>query len=492
MGLIVLALAGAAHSATPADAAGSLGRWQPVATAWPSSGRGVSPAGSVVLDDGRSWVAEQGESCFDLCEFGDRVWALDQGQWVPQTLPPDGRLESRVTALATDGAGEVWLASWDWNQQDDGNGDPVVSDQLQQVYRWDGEGFAAMPPAPFQLTSLAPLSPDHAWGCGVDGVAELVGGSWVVHPVPDGFGCDRVAVAGGSVWVAGRVGQGLDARPAVLRWQDGGWSDVSPDVGPGYVGAAAAMRDGRLAALIWLDGGIRPRIEVFDGARWTQLPAVPVSRPAPSMAASSSSDIWLGDAGTVRHWDGRAWETLTAPQALIPQVGETAGNLIWAGLRAVQPIDSSAAGSVAPFDRGDEAWFRAGAETVRVDDRSGAVRFRMAPDAVVSHVLGFAGTFDLRGIGTRLRVPVSPGLFPAVVDLGGHATLRVGPDTARRMLADVQVKRPDTGRFVWLRRGVAATSIRVHADAGPGAYTFRVRVHRPGGPPSGWSPPVAR
>ncbi|MDX6549799.1 MAG: hypothetical protein QOJ31_483, partial [Gaiellales bacterium] len=116
------------------------------------------------------------------------------------------------------------------------------------------------------------------------------------------------------------------------------------------------------------------------------------------------------------------------------------------------------------------------------------INTQMLPDATVPHRFRAAGTFQIAAGDAVTTVAVAPDLQPAVVDPGRTVALRWADGPSRARLADVEVLRPGAERWMLLRRDSTAAWAPITPDAGSGVYRFRVRVHRPDGPPSDWSP----
>jgi WD40 repeat protein len=160
---------------------------------------------------------------------------------------------------------------------------------------------------------------------------------------------DHDVTLGPQLWSFGYASQPVYATTAPdnvwstdpARWDGHRWRDVPAPTGyspsASVQVATSGPRDAWLLTGAW-PGDDEQRLDHWDGRRWATM-AVPA--PALSIAASSSSDAWVGGE-TFRHWDGVQWTEVPAADAGEP--------LEFYQLAAFSPVDAWAVG-VEPYPR---------------------------------------------------------------------------------------------------------------------------------------------
>ena len=188
------------------------------------------------------------------------------------------------------------------------------------------------------VSGVAALSPDDAWAVGW---YTHIPTSWLTPRPPgsDGPGPPELIV------------------PVAMHWDGAAWTpfdvpnaDVvqpgsdSPEGGVRLLAVAAAAPDDAWA----VGGGQGPRIEHWDGTKWSIVPSPDVNLvdgELVGVAATGPDDAWAigsgGDNGgiapVIEHWDGRTWSVTP-----VPDVGTRYSML--SGIDALSPDDAWAVG----------------------------------------------------------------------------------------------------------------------------------------------------
>jgi hypothetical protein len=203
----------------------------------------------------------------------------DGGSWKTVTIPGSPRFES-VGVLAS-AANNVWVFGETASELDN-----------TVMYRYDGSHWRKVPllADSVLLGPAVVLSPRNVWavgscgdifvrGCALsDSVFHWNGSRW------QGYGFDHgdvvawsvSASAANNVWVAGNTQKGVQ-RAVAYRWNGTSWHNAD-----------------------------MPRVRVDNSA-------------AETVTAFSRSNVWVGwDFSDAAHWNGRRWQTLTAPAEFGP------------------------------------------------------------------------------------------------------------------------------------------------------------------------------
>lgn len=257
-----------------------------------------------------------------LVEWRALVWRFDGTQWREHPAPPDaGSLYSVAAASAND----VWALS----------GDMYTPDRVygSYVHRWNGTAWG---------TTTIPNHPG--------------GGRLVARDI---------AVAGGTVWVAGSYETKPPQwpnnyrAPAILRWTGSGWSylDVPAPAGDTILTEVHVVS----ATDVWATGventagGPRPYVVRWNGVRWSQA-TTPATVPGTGVYAGiarANGEVWAGGAYTptsdrdpedtfAMRSTGGAYTVTPTPRATsrrsyITNFGER-GSELWAGGEGDTPL----------------------------------------------------------------------------------------------------------------------------------------------------------
>jgi hypothetical protein len=116
----------------------------------------------------------------------------------------------------------------------------------------------------------------------------------------------------------------VDATGDVRHFDGTTWSSIGKAVGASYQVGLGGTSDGSalLADMETMSGTVK----VYDGKAWQTLPSPGLSFGvyAPILGGSSARDVWLGSGSTgivvLDHFDGGAWKTVTVPT---PQLGSS-------------------------------------------------------------------------------------------------------------------------------------------------------------------------
>jgi hypothetical protein len=140
---------------------------------------------------------------------------------------------------------------------------------------YNGTGWSK-PALAFSLSAASAPSPSDVWGIGQEGgnpvLARLRNGKWSATQIPVKTSSfvtltGVLALSGRDVWVAGQEGNGSSARPTVLQFADGKWSDHNPPKKAADIGGIAPDGSGGLWATFGgpFDG---QALLHYTGGRW--------------------------------------------------------------------------------------------------------------------------------------------------------------------------------------------------------------------------------
>ena len=436
------------------------------------------------LADGEAWATGQVGDNRALA----RRW--DGSKWQTVDIPADGREYSFADGLGASSPDNVVFSVLAVDIDYGGN----MSNVEYAVYRWDGTALQRLPDPPGRLSALTAFGSNDLWGriwtpSGTV-LSHWDGATWTPLPLPDGTS-DAAIISGADIWAAGTVAAGNPRTDTsvVSHWDGQRWTAVpspTPDASQLEIASIAATPDGSVVAAL-AGGNSVLAVAWWHGGSWQSVPlpaGLAVTWPT-AVGGSSPNDLWLVAGRVLLHWDGTVWRTVR--NVLSPDLSVAGDGSVVAGLAEMTPIQLDGVSARTELARGSTAWLHAGPSGVGTIDSSGIVQIEAMPGATVSHRFTAAGSFTI-GPAT---VDVRPQIVPAIIDPGSRASLRIAERSSASHLADVSVLRPGTDSFVPWRRDVTAGTVVFTPDAGPGVYQLRVRTHRPGDPPSGWSPAVS-
>jgi hypothetical protein len=198
-----------------------------------------------------------------------------------------------------------------------GSTDIWLSGEAGKLARWDGAAFTPISSGVTTAT-LGPM-----WGGASDDVWIVQAGSpslwhW------DGSSLSPIAVAAAVASISGTARDDVWAAGAAIFHYDGtSWINVPAPNVAALRSITAVARD-----LAWAQSGTE--ILRWDGASWTPESAIP---PTSVIAGRARDNVWSYTTGvppTLRHWDGTAWSTETAPSVPITTLWVDPGGTLWA------------------------------------------------------------------------------------------------------------------------------------------------------------------
>jgi hypothetical protein len=510
--LLVGALGGG--TAVPATAADPAGPWSPgQRTFIPDAQSALPPAHGPYS---RQTLAEVGTAAGEVWQSlvsGSTTTDLmhwQSGTWQSVPFPTDGRSQFAIIALGADAGGDVMASAIAWNlgPEDPETGDRQHVDIENLLGRWNGSGFELLQNPPEAVGRLVVLGPDDvlAQPNGGSDIQRLDAGGWHTLTPPAGIAvASFAATADGDVWVSGTSGD--PSVTAVAHWDGEAWTQLPTPPGDARRGSQpidiASLGNGTIAlsdAYLSPGPGADAPVRVWNGS-WTTLPALPGGAAAVWLAGSSAADIWA-QGQSLEHWNGRAWQEQGAGSPLLGIAWGAGRTFLPGSVRLnrynrlatqpsfLAPIDPAGSTADLALGRGDTVWWRSD-EPVTLTDGSATMTVRVAAAGVSATRFTTAGSFTFETPAGNDQMTVSPDLGPTTINLTGHSTLRWARAASTRRLADVQVQRPGSSRFVAWRSETHAAAARFTADAGSGTYVFRVRVHAAGHAAGGWSPSVS-
>ncbi|QKW33158.1 hypothetical protein HUT06_03145 [Actinomadura sp. NAK00032] len=175
-------------------------------------------------------------------------------------------------------------------------------------------------------------------------------GAWRRVPVPAGVVPDLVDVAARTparAWAIAQSSAWTD-DPLVLRWKGGAWAAAEAPVGEWV--ALDLDRSGRP----WMIGGevddhLGPRAAVYrrDRTGWTRLLHGPLAEAFTAISVRTSSDVWVGGYGSLRHFDGQTWTERTIPDPSgyahwVLQIEHVSASEAWFLTVLTHPLDMTA------------------------------------------------------------------------------------------------------------------------------------------------------
>jgi hypothetical protein len=267
------------------------------------------------LPSGTGWMGVSGTGPTDLWVggFSRMLLHLEGATWKNVTSPLQ-----MTNSIWSASAGDVWFVGTTGNGTDGA------------VAHWDGSKLSSATVLDAaELADVWGTGPNDVYAVGPHTAQHWDGHAWTA--VPGITGQTVSASAPNDVWVGASNG---------LQHFDGtSWSRVPALEQMFVVGVSALAPDDVWAAV--LHGGAED-VEHFDGRTWTVSLHVadPVQNGISSIAAASSSDVWVvggkperpqgGARGHFAHFDGGSWtEGAEAPTALgrvrvVPGVGSVA------------------------------------------------------------------------------------------------------------------------------------------------------------------------
>jgi hypothetical protein len=238
----------------------------------------------------------------------DDVFAVGSGD----ILHWDGATWSSMATKGAPPHRNVWGDAVWGNGVNDVYAVAVGTDRGPAIRHWDGESWGWMPfparPAGFR----------DVWGSGPDDIYFV--GDRIVHWNGTSMSEEEVGThAGFSVWGSGRddvfvvTQAGELGEPAILHWDERGWSQTPP----GSINALDPTR-----ARIWGSGprdvfavGGNGTILHSNGTAWSAMQSGTTAYLG-GVWGTGASDVIVSAGDGVLHWDGVAWSLIASPPAL--------------------------------------------------------------------------------------------------------------------------------------------------------------------------------
>jgi hypothetical protein len=162
-----------------------------------------------------------------------------------------------------------------------------------RVLHYDGDWSEAQTFASADLTAIRAYSPNDVWVAGHGALYHYDGSNWSTVSV------SPTIIAFGDGWAVGDHG-------AVLARQGATWNPLADSTSITVAAAWGASADNLWAAV---DGSVRH----FDGHAWELPPAeMPQNLALGAMWGSGPDDIWAAGSGTTAHFDGQHWTSTTS------------------------------------------------------------------------------------------------------------------------------------------------------------------------------------
>jgi ligand-binding sensor domain-containing protein len=169
------------------------------------------------------------------------------------------------------------------------------------------------------VRALALADGDLWVGTGNAGVARFDGRTWTTIRTSDGLADDRVTVIGYQpthwvIWIGTQAG--LSRYDTYGQWQE---TFTAADGLPGdHVTALTFGDEGTVWVSTGADGPALARYDWQQGT-WQPVNAAALGEaPITALAPSAGEGLWAGtQAGRLAHFDGRAWQVLVLPEALM-------------------------------------------------------------------------------------------------------------------------------------------------------------------------------
>lgn len=312
-------------------------RWHDTAThqRHPLDERLAEWTGMAATGEGAVWMVarrhgDEGEpSGTVLARFDGREWTIH---------PLDERLTpARVSALAVDDDGDVWIGLF---QPERGNGEHGEPDNAPGLARFDGRTWTlyarddGLPVGDVRsLTAddrgaVWVVTAGHHGDAGEGGVARFDGQAWTSWSFEEVPADDvrSVAAGGGSVWALARnepskphEPSGPDDLPpspsrSLLRFDGSGWTAaVTDDALPEGRHVNLAVDGAGVPWLVVHQRRDAPRLVRFDGDGWVThttadgLPAAEVR----AITGDDAGGLWAATPGGAARFDGGAWTAFT-------------------------------------------------------------------------------------------------------------------------------------------------------------------------------------
>ncbi len=232
----------------------------------------------------------------------------DQG-WQPGA--PVNGLDGHVTAIAVDGAGNVYAGGFFV---------AAGSSLVKYLAKWDGTSWSALgagvngPVTAIAISGTVVYVGGHfstAGGIAANRVAKWNGSDWsAVGPGP-GHLVEDLAISGSTLYAGGGTGA-PDHKGVVSVWNGSTWSDLGPQLEGGLTDITVSGSN------IYASRDYSGLIYKWNGSAWINISAGSNVR-ALDLAASGS-DLYVagyqylgptqGEAGYVARWNGSTWTTL--------------------------------------------------------------------------------------------------------------------------------------------------------------------------------------
>ena len=250
--------------------------------------------------------------------WGGGISSLDDGHWQTYNTENSGLASDWVTALAVDGEGTLWIGTYGgglsrfdggtWRTYNRANGSTERSPECSRRRLAEVSGLADD-----RVTALAVDGGGALWiGTSGHGVSRFDKGTWVTYTTRDGLASNAInAIAADP---AGRVWVGTDEGISVF---DGSrWITYTPDDGLAHrrVHAIAFDTDGNA----WF--GTSRGATRFDGESWityTQQDGLAHDY-VQAIAVDQRGNLWFGTMGGLSKLQREPSRTLGEPGAVLP------------------------------------------------------------------------------------------------------------------------------------------------------------------------------
>ena len=183
------------------------------------------------------------------------------------------------------------------------------------VIRWDGSTthWYGINGVTANLNAIDMVSPSDGWVVGEGGtILHWNGVSWQPASSPTSASLSAIdMVSANDGWIVG----GENPNPVILRWNSSSWNPVAVPAGAGGILLGVDMlssTDG------WIVGALPGTILHWDGSAWQSVTS-PTSGYLNDIDMLSATDGWaVGNSGSytngaVIHWNGSSWQNVSLP-----------------------------------------------------------------------------------------------------------------------------------------------------------------------------------
>lgn len=329
--------------------------------------------GLILHYDGTNWTKSDSQTTNRLRSVwgtgsGD-VWAVgDMGtvrrwngtSWLSPALVNAGM--TRLESVWGAGVNTVWASGTETNTQGQSEG---------VIYAWNGSTWSKL--AGLDTAGWANINgkaPSNGWAVGANGsIAQYDGTKWTLTT-------SQVVKEFRSVWMTAQDdGWAVGAGGQIYRWDSLTWK---PQPGVTTVDLKAVWGTSRDD--VWAVGN-QGTVLHFTGSAWASIATGSTATFLSGIAGNGPNDVWIAGDDIV-HWDGSAWNKVTAPPIRLSGI-------------FVQKSTVYGYGSAGIYQYANNAWTQVSAEYIS----------KIAGDGTNLYAAGFKGIYQLSGMTWKLVSP---------------------------------------------------------------------------------------